>query len=267
MSVPAGYKGAKVEIVERDIKNDQTQSFIERTLKKLPKLTKVGIFTQDKDDGDLTEVTKSKLQKAEAVIVDMKDFVDTANNTKTASELNNLKTSAAFTDWTFKRIVNEVETILENDKLTKHSAIQKKIEGCLNEDEQLKSFTKNYPGINTNFLEYPIPVLIQSGSSPFTVNKFQVESSDENLVSQAIYINVCSKFSDMCSMASRTLLVNPKEEQKQAYLIANEALDTLSKSLKVGKPISDAYVAAKNLMDTRKEGLNYQSNFGFGIGA
>jgi len=68
-------------------------------------------------------------------------------------------------------------------------------------------------------------------------------------------------------MASRTLLVNPKEEQRQAYMIANDALDALVKSLKVGSPISDAYVAAKNLIDSRKEGLQYHSNFGFGIGS
>jgi nucleosome binding factor SPN SPT16 subunit len=58
MQVPAGYTGAKVELVERDIKNDQTESYIARTLKQLPAMSKVGVFLQDKDDGDLTEVTK-----------------------------------------------------------------------------------------------------------------------------------------------------------------------------------------------------------------
>jgi nucleosome binding factor SPN SPT16 subunit len=118
----------------------------------------------------------------------------------------------------------------------------------------MASFLKKHANLNTSFLEYPIPVLIQSGGN-FSTNKFQVESSDSQLVSSAIYINVCAKFSDMCAMASRTLLVNPKDDQKQAYLIANDALDTLIKSLKVGSPISDAYVAAKNLMDSRKDGL------------
>lgn len=94
----------------------------------------------------------------------------------------------------------------------------------------MASFLKTHPGLNTSFLEYPIPVLIQSGSN-FALNKFQVESSDEKLVSQAIYINVCAKFSDMCAMASRTLLVNPKDEQKKAYNTANEALEALVKSL------------------------------------
>lgn len=178
----------------------------------------------------------------------MKDFVDTANTTKTASEMTNLKTASEFADWTFKKIIDEIESILENDKVTKHAAIQKKIESCLDDDKEMASFLKTHPGLNTSFLEYPIPVLIQSGSN-FALNKFQVESSDEKLVSQAIYINVCAKFSDMCAMASRTLLVNPKDEQKKAYNTANEALDALVKSLEVGKPISDAYNAAKAVID------------------
>jgi len=59
----------------------------------------------------------------------------------------------------------------------------------------------------------------------------------------------------MFAMASRTLLVNPKEEQKKAYNTANEALEALVKSLEVGKPVSDAYNAAKTVIDARQEGF------------
>jgi Xaa-Pro aminopeptidase len=123
MSAPAGYSGAKIEIVERDIKADQTESYIERTLKKVPALKKVGIFMQDKNDGDLTETTKRLITKNGASFVEMKEFVDSANVVKTASEIKNLKTSCEFTDWTFSKIISEVENILENDKVTKHSTI------------------------------------------------------------------------------------------------------------------------------------------------
>ena len=50
-------------------------------------------------------------------------------------------------------------------------------------------------------------------------------------------------------------------------MIAFDALDLLSKSLKVGKPISDAYIATKNLIEQRKDGLQFPNNFGFGIGS
>lgn len=49
-----------------------------------------------------------------------------------------------------------------------------------------------------------------------------------------MYINVCGKYKDMNVMASRTLLVNPKDDQKKAYLLAFEAVDVLSKNLIVG---------------------------------
>lgn len=67
-------------------------------------------------------------------------------------------------------------------------------------------------------------------------------------------------------MASRTLLVDPTNEQKQAYLIAYEAIELLVNSLEVGKPISAAYAAAKNLIMQKNANLTVPPNFGFGIG-
>jgi|LakMenEpi03Aug12_release.lakeMendotaPanAssembly.Ray.scaffolds.fasta_scaffold247080_1 nucleosome binding factor SPN SPT16 subunit len=101
----------------------------------------------------------------------MKDFIETANITKTTSELNNLKISSEFTDWTFKKIIEEVESVFEYNKTVKHSHIQKKIEGCLEDETMMTSFLKNHPSIDSSFLEYPLPILIQSGSN-FSLNKF-----------------------------------------------------------------------------------------------
>ena len=70
----------------------------------------------------------------------------------------------------------------------------------------------------------------------------------------------------MSAMASRTLLVDPTPEQKLAYMVAYDALDTLVNSLEVGKPISAAYMAAKNLVMQRNVSLNVPPSFGFGIG-
>jgi nucleosome binding factor SPN SPT16 subunit len=54
-------------------------------------------------------------------------------------------------------------------------------------------------------------VLIQSGDN-FTLNKFNVQSDSSKLNSEVVYINICGKFKDMHTMASRTLLVNPKDD-------------------------------------------------------
>lgn len=123
MEISSTYSGAKIEIIERDMKTDQTDSFIERVLSKSGSFKKVGIFSEDKDDGDLTEVSKSKLQKRGAIFVDMKDFVEKANIVKTLTELKNLKTSSEFTEWTFNKIIEEVESVFEYNKQVKHSHI------------------------------------------------------------------------------------------------------------------------------------------------
>lgn len=70
----------------------------------------------------------------------------------------------------------------------------------------------------------------------------------------------------MTAMVSRTLLVNPKPEQKDSYIVAHEALDQLIQSLKVGVKVSDAYKAAKKHINDRNTKLQPHANFGFGIG-
>ena len=67
-------------------------------------------------------------------------------------------------------------------------------------------------------------------------------------------------------MASRTLLVDPTEEQKKAYQIAYDALNTLISKLRPGEKIKDAYVAAKNFVMQKNADLSVPANFGFGIG-
>jgi nucleosome binding factor SPN SPT16 subunit len=71
-------------------------------------------------------------------------------------------------------------------------------------------------------LEYPLPILVQSGND-FALNKFNVECDDNKLGSDVVYINVCSKYTDMQAMASRTLLFNPTKLQKEAYELAFDA--------------------------------------------
>jgi nucleosome binding factor SPN SPT16 subunit len=68
-------------------------------------------------------------------------------------------------------------------------------------------------------------------------------------------------------MASRTIIVNPKEEQKKGYLLANEVLETVIKSLQAGMPINSAFRAGKQLIANKgPEYLNkIHSNFGFGV--
>ena len=108
-------------------------------------------------------------------------------------------------------------------------------------------------------------MLIQSGGD-FTVHKFQVESSQERLQANAVYVNVCAMYCDMAAMASRTFLVNPKDEQKAAYILAYEAQEMLIQNLRPGNTIAQAHQMAKTFVSGRNPNVQCGSNFGFGIG-
>jgi nucleosome binding factor SPN SPT16 subunit len=70
----------------------------------------------------------------------------------------------------------------------------------------------------------------------------------------------------MSAMASRTLLVNPNNEQKAAYILAFDALQLLINSLKIGEPICSAYQQVKKFIETGNPAVTINNNFGFGIG-
>ena len=62
------------------------------------------------------------------------------HSVKTTFELQNLGRSAKFVSWTFKKIIKELEDIIDEEKKIKHSQIQKKIEGLLEDKKALKAF-------------------------------------------------------------------------------------------------------------------------------
>ena len=96
--------------------------------------------------------------------------------------------------------------------------------------------------------------MVQSGNN-ITVHKFQNESDDSQLNYRVVYLNVCGKYGDMTSMASRTLLVDPKDEQKKAYELAHEAHEKLIQNITVGKTIGEAYQAAKQVIEAKNKDL------------
>jgi len=121
MKVPDSYQGPKLVIIEQNPKVETAEQIVAKTLQEVSAsdLTKVAGWTKDKADGDLTKAALTAISKAQ--IVDLKDLYDAINKVKTASELKNQRVAAAFTEWTFSRVVEEIEGIIEDKKQVKHS--------------------------------------------------------------------------------------------------------------------------------------------------
>ena len=140
------------------------------------------------------------------------------------------------------------------------------MEALVENDAAIDNFLETQSSsVQRSFLEYPISVQIQSGKA-MALNRFVNDSTEEKLNSKAVYVNVCGKYADMSSMASRTLMVNPTPEQKQAYKDALQAQELLISKLTPGTPIREAYLSAREHLNNARSDLGVSSNFGFGIG-
>ena len=117
MEVPMDYEGPKLEIHIRDTKNDNSIDLLGAMFSNIPKSpAKIGLFQKDKVDGDITKKALEYLKDRGHVLVELKDFMDIVNEIKIEREVDNLKTASKFTQFTFSKVVNEVEDIIDGEK-------------------------------------------------------------------------------------------------------------------------------------------------------
>lgn len=84
------------------------------------------------------------------------------NKVKIPIEVQNIRTSSSFVEWSYKKMINEIEKRLENDIKARHSQISNSIERLL--DNVDKQWLVHHNVQDSQLLEYPLPVLLQSGS-------------------------------------------------------------------------------------------------------
>ena len=56
MKTPEGYEGPQLNVMIRNIKQEEVKPFVARVMDKVPQsVQKIALFQQDKIDGDLTQ--------------------------------------------------------------------------------------------------------------------------------------------------------------------------------------------------------------------
>ena len=115
-------------------------------------------------------VASTAINGAKSIFGGAQDLADTVDSFQ---ELYTEVNSDGQVSESGRRIIEEVEDIVDSEKQVKHSQMQKKIEGNIEKEQWIKPFLTQKPGVASTFLEYPLPILIQSGSG-FTLNKFNV---------------------------------------------------------------------------------------------
>ena len=134
-------------------------AFVKRVLAEVPaEVKKVAVFQKDSIDGEMSQKVFDGMAERGMTQLEMRDFFEEVQRVKLDCEQKSMRVAAQLTEWTFKRIVTEIEYIIEEDKKVKHSTIQSKIEGGLDNDAIIEQFLSGHPGLQTSFLEYPLPI-------------------------------------------------------------------------------------------------------------
>lgn len=66
------------------------------------------------------------------------------NKVKIDAEIKNIKVASSFTEWSFKKIVKEVEECIEGDLTIKHKKIAGNLEKLLESQDKLNSFLQKH---------------------------------------------------------------------------------------------------------------------------
>lgn len=202
--------------------------------------------------------------------VDATEFFERITIKKTPEELENLEKGAKFLDYSFKKLIDQIEEIVDDDDTVKMIEVSNKIKDILDveNNEEIKAFNKANPNVDTANLEYNLPICIQSGGN-FRYD-LATESTDKALNEDTIWLSMCCEYAEVCASAARTLKINPSAQEKDDYMLLRKAFAGLFKSIQIGRKISDSYKEVYNMLSKEKgeEWLQKHigDNFGYGIG-
>ncbi|CAK0786832.1 hypothetical protein CVIRNUC_010046 [Coccomyxa viridis] len=160
-----------------------------------------------------------------------------------------------------KHAVPRLETIVDEERKVKHSAMAEQIEKALMQPAAIGVKLK------PDALDIAYPPTVQSGGTYDL--RANAPNTDSPLQYDVILMSIGAKYAQYCAIVSRTYLIDPNKQQEQEYAALAAAMDAVVKALKPGAPCSDAYAAAvKALQDKGQEHLvgKLPKNVGWSLG-
>lgn len=75
MQVPEGYTGPSLQVMSRNLKQEEVPVFVRRVMAEVPQdVQKVAVFQNDKIDGELSQKVFDGFQERGTEMVEMSDF-------------------------------------------------------------------------------------------------------------------------------------------------------------------------------------------------
>ncbi|AEO56023.1 hypothetical protein MYCTH_2300442 [Thermothelomyces thermophilus ATCC 42464] len=236
---------------------------------------KVGVLTKDTSKGPFVDEWK-KVFTENCKDIEQVDIAQAlsagAFSVKDETELRAMRTSSkACVALLTPYFLDEMSSILDQDKKIKHSALADKVFGKIEDTNfwktvELPNRQKMPADFDPEQLDWILGPMVQSGGK-FDL-KWQTDSDDQPLHPGVIIAAMGLRYKSYCSQIARTFMVDPNKSQESNYRFLLAVHNLILKEIRDGVVVKDVYNKAYNLIKSKKPELekHFLKNVGYGIG-
>ena len=229
---------------------------------------KVGIVAKDSSSGPFITEWKNAFSELSKDVeeVDITPAISAALSVKDEKELRAIRDSSrASSGLVANYFVDQMSSILDEEKKMSHKALSEKIANKI-EDDKFFQKLKVSTGFDPLQLDWSVAPIVQSGGKYDL--KISAQPDDSNLHAGVILCTLGLRYLTYSSLIARTYLVDPNKAQESAYKLLLAAHETVIKSLKDGAVAKDIYAKAHSLIKSKKPELekHFGKTVGYGIG-
>lgn len=195
-----------------------------------------------------------------------------AFSVKDEAELRAMRTSSkACVALLTPYFLDEMSSVLDQDKKIKHRTLADKVYNKLEDDKFWKTVElpnkQKLPGdFDPDQLDWILGPVVQSGGK-FDL-KWQLDSDNDVLHPGVIIACMGLRYKSYCSQIARTFMVDPNKSQESNYKFLLAVHNMIIKEIRDGMTVKDVYNKAYNLVKSKKPELekHFLKNVGYGIG-
>ncbi|CAK4071914.1 unnamed protein product [Aphanomyces euteiches] len=253
----------KLELLKRE-KADGNKANYEKLIQAIQADSikkRLGVLAKENPEGDLVQSFVKEVDAAGFEKIDISKAIECALRVKAPEELENIRWAAALTKKVFSsKFVEDMESIIDEDKRVKHDAFSADIEGVFEDPSKIKVT------LSPEDIESCYSPIIQSGGKYDL--KPSAQSNSDVMKFDVIIASIGARYKGYCSNVARTFFVTPTKSMERTYELLHEAHDLCINELRPGKTVSQVVEKVTKMIESRNPKLAklLTKNFGFGIG-
>jgi nucleosome binding factor SPN SPT16 subunit len=112
----------------------------------------------DQEDGELTSKVIERVNSLNFKVSEMQEFMSRVNKIKIEPEIKSMKVAASFTEWTFKKVIREIEDAIEQEAAVKHRKVANNADKRLEDESKIQPFLNAHGIEDSQYFEYPLPI-------------------------------------------------------------------------------------------------------------